>query len=455
MILVKKVVYLNHEVKMILDKETKARGRKLFLIEGILAPFSIRTFMGNLMTAFALALGSNEQQIGILTSARRFAGFMQLLTNHFLMKTGSRRRLSQYIFGVSGTVRVMIALFPSIPLAFVSRNAVWYLISLIFIIGSVDAMGLVLKNTWMSELAPRSIRGRYFGLRKLLTGFSGMLIGYLGGLYVDYRRGSQREMFGFQSLFLVGALIGYSTLILLSIVPEVSNEPRKESLKEFLGGFRILFRDKPFVIWMLFHGCWSFATGFARPFFTVYLLKELQLSLATVALYTALGEIASISLAQLWGQLSDKYGNKRILVVCCIAKSIFPALWILATGVDTLWAIIWLGFVHSVRGFNSGQQITILNMALWLSPREHRATYLSSENSFTNILSAISPFVGGLIIGLIGDWHREVTILRWYHTLCPLHILFFISAISRGTSSLILGWVKSDSRILRKPEISK
>jgi len=440
---------------MTLDKEKEAYGRRIFLIESILSPFAIRTFMGNLMTAFALVLGASERQIGILTSARRFAGFMQLLTNHFLMRTGSRRRLSQYIFGVSRTVRVIIALLPSIPLIFVSQNAVWYLIFLTFIIGSVDSMGLVLKNTWMSELAPRNIRGRYFGLRSLLTGFAGMLIGYLGGLYVDYCRELQREMFGFQSFFLAAALIGYSTLILLSIVPEVPNEPKKENLREFLSGFRILFRDKPFVIWMFFHGGWSFATGFAGPFFSVYLLKELKLPLATVALYTALGELSSISLARLWGQLADKYGNKRVLIICCVAKSIFPALWIFATGTDTLGAIIWLGLVHCVRGFNSGQRITILNMALWLSPQEHRATYLSSENSLVNILSAISPFVGGLIIGLIGDWHSEISILGWRHTLCALHIFFFISAISRSSSSMILGWVKSDFHISRKSDISR
>ena len=432
-----------------MEKETKLRGRKLFLLEGVLSTFSRRTFMGNLMIAFALALGCNEWQIGILTSARRFAGFTQLLTNHFLVRTGSMRRLSQYVFGVSGTVRTIIALLPSIPLAFISKNAAWWLIFLISIIGSMDSIGLVLKNTWMSELTPQSIRGRYFGLRRLLTGFFGMLIGYVGGLYVDYCQNANREMFGFQSLFLLGALGGYLTLILLSIVPEVSSEPKKESMKEFLGSFRILFRDKPFVIWMFFHGCWSFSTGFAGPFFTVYLLKELHLSLATVALYTALGEIASISLARLWGQLADKYGNKRILIVCCIAKSIFPALWIFATGVDTIWAIIWLGFVHSMRGFNSGQQISILNMTLWLSPEKYRATYLSSENSFANILSAISPFVGGLIISLIAGWHREVAILGWHHTWCALHILFFISAILRFTASLILNWVEPDSRTRR------
>jgi len=432
---------------MPMEKETRARGRKLFLIEGILSPFSLRTFMGNLMIAFALALGCSEGQIGILTSARRFAGFTQLLTNYCLVRTGSRRRLSQYVFGVSSTVRVIIALLPSIPLAFISKNPVWSLIFLISIIGSMDAISLVLKNTWMSELTSRSIRGRYFGLRKLLTGFFGMLIGYAGGLYIDYCQNSQKEMFGFQSLFLIGALSGYLTLMLLSIVPEVYSEPKKESIKEFLESFRLLSRNKPFVVWMFFHGCWSFSTGFAGPFFTVYLLKELQLPLATVALYTALGEIASISLSRLWGQLADKYGNKRILIVCCVAKSIFPALWIFATGVDTIFAIIWLGFVHSVRGFNSGQQITILNMTLWLSPAEHRATYISSENSFANILSAISPFVGGLIISLIGGWHREVAILGWHHIFCALHILFFISAICRSISSLILHCVESDSHV--------
>lgn len=402
--------------------------------------------MGNLLTAFALALGSTERQIGILTSVRRLAGFAQLFTNHLLERIGSKRRLYYCVFGTSRTVIVLVALLPTISLVSAFHNVIWWLISLIFIIGCVDAIGIVLKKTWLSELTPLEIRGRYFGLRNLFMGFFGMLIGYLSSLYVDYWRGIERGMFGFQSLLLLSALLGYSMLIIITMVPEIPSKPKKQDLKTLLRSFQIPFRDKPFTVWTAFRGCYSFGTGFAGPFFTVYLLKELQLPLATVAIYTAIGQIASIALSRFWGSLADKYGNKTVLVISSIGKSIFPALWIFATGVDTLRAIMWLGFVHSVRGLNSAQQITMLNMVLWLSPQESRPMYLACESTIASLLSAVSPFLGGLVLGAIGDRHSGISILGWHHTLCPIHILFLISFILRSASSMILIWVKSDSK---------
>ena len=399
------------------------------------------------MTAFALALGANEGQIGFLTSARRVAGFAQLFTNHLLERLGGKRRLYYCVFGVSRTVRFLIVFLPAISLAFVSNNAIWWLISILFVIGCADSMGIVLKKTWMSELTPPGIRGRYFGLRNVFVDSSAMIVGYLSALYVDHWKTVERGMFGFQSLFAISAFLGFLTLIVIARMPETPGEPKKQGLKTFLRSLQIPFRDKPFAIWTTFRGCYSFGTGFAGPFFPVYLLKELQLPLATVAIYTAIGGFASILLSRFWGALADNYGNKTVLVISCVGKSIFPALWIFATGVDSLGAILWLGFVHCIRGFNSAQRITTLNMALWLSPEESRPIYLSCESTVWHLASAVSPFLGGLIIGLIAGWRREVSILGWNQTLCAIHALFLISAILRSAASLILIWVKSDRNV--------
>lgn len=397
------------------------------------------------MTAFALALGASEGQIGILTSVRRVAGFGQLFTNHFLERLGSKRRLYHCAYGTSRTFRLLIAFLPTIPLIFISQNIVWWLISLIFVVGCADAIGLVLKKTWMSELTPPEIRGRYFGLRNIFLGIAGMAAGYLSSLYVDHWRDMGREMFGFQSLFMFSAFVGALTLVVAVMIPESPSKPKKQNLKAFLRSFQTPFRDRPFLIWIIFRGCYNFGVGFAGPFFSVYLLKELGLPLATVAIYTAIGESASIVLSRFWGTLADKYGNKVVLAISCAAKSIFPALWIFATGVDTPGAMLWLGFVHCVRGFNSAQRITMLNMVLWLSPEESRPMYISCESTVVYISAAISPFLGGLIIGLISGNNMELSILGWTHTLCAIHILFLMSAILRSASSLILIWVKSDS----------
>lgn len=397
------------------------------------------------MTAFALTLGSSDRQIGILTSLRCLAGFAQLFTNHLLERIGSKRNLYYWSFGTYRTVGLFIATLPTIALVFGFHHITWWLIALMFIISCADAIGTVLKKTWMSELTPMEIRGRYFGLRNLLIGFFAMLVGYLSSLYVDYCKAAGKAIFGFQSFFLFSTLLGYSTLVIISRVPDVADKPRRQNLKALLRNFQVPFKDKPFALWMTFYGCYNFAVGFAGPFFTVYLLKELQLSLATVAIYTAIGEISSISLSRLWGSLADKYGNKTVLVVACIGKSIFPALWIFTTGTDNIWAIIWLGFVHSVRGFNSAQNIAAFNMVLWLSPESSRPMYLACESAIVNLTSAISPFLGGLLLGAMEGKHIGMSALGWHYDVSAMHILFLISAVLRGASSLILIRIKSDS----------
>ena len=429
-----------------MDKDKQAYGRKLFLLESIPASFVGRSFFGSIMTAFALALGANEGQIGTLASVRRLAGFAQLFTNHFLEQIGSKRRLYYCVSGASRTVKLLIALLPTIPLAFVSNNVVWWLLFVMFIMGAADSMILVLKKTWMSELTPPEIRGRYFGLRNIFVGSFGMIVGYVGSRYVDHWEAAGRGMFGFQTLFAASAFLGFLSLAVMAITPEEPGEPKKQSLRTLLESFQIPFRDKSFAIWIAFRGCYSFATGFADPFFPVYLLKQLRLPLATVAIYTAVGQIAGIALSRFWGTLADRYGNKAVLVIVCVAKSIYPALWIFATGRNTLWAIMWLGFVHCIRGFNSGQHITVLNLALWLSPDESRPMYLACESAVVSLMAAISPFLGGLLIELIAGRQAEISILGWQQTLCAIHILFLISAILRAASSLILIWVRSDSR---------
>jgi MFS family permease len=126
------------------------------------------------MTAFALALGANEGQIGIITSARRIASFYQSLTNHLLERIGGKRPLYYCVYGGSRTVRLLVAFLPSILLALVSHNTIWWLVFMLFVIGCADSIGMVLKKTWLSELTPPDIRGRYFGSRNLFIDAFGM-----------------------------------------------------------------------------------------------------------------------------------------------------------------------------------------------------------------------------------------------------------------------------------------
>ena len=433
------------------NKPDEENGRKLFLIEGVISSSTTRAFTGDLLTAYALALGSNERQIGMLSTARHFASFAQLLTSYFLEKTGSKRLLFYYVFGITNTIRLLVPVLSVIPFIFVHQNIVWCLIALMFLISSGESIILVLKKAWMSEITPVDIRGRYFGLRGLIGDSSGMIIGYLSGLYVDRWKQANGEMFGFQSFLLVSAIAGYLAFVIVSRIPEISDNKGRQSLKDFLGSFREPFRDKTFSIWILFNASYSFAVGFAGPFFTVYLLRELGLPLATVAIYTAIGEIPSIGLSRFWGSLADRYGNMIVLVISTIAKSIFPALWIFTSGNNSFWAITWLVFVHSIRGFNSAQGITMLNILLEISPQKSRPMYLAYESTIVNLVAAISPFIGGILLELISERHTDISFLCLQ--LKPMHLLFLISALLRSISSLALIWVSTGKTNIMEKDV--
>ena len=131
------------------NTEEQARGRKLFLIDGVMASSEANTFMGNLLTAFALALGATDSQIGGLTTARNIGGFAQLITNYLLQRLGSKKHLFYWTFSVSRTIKAIIAFLPIVPLAFISQNSVWWLIGLMLIVSSGDSITLVLKKTWL------------------------------------------------------------------------------------------------------------------------------------------------------------------------------------------------------------------------------------------------------------------------------------------------------------------
>ena len=64
---------------------------------------------------------------------------------------------------------------------------------------------------------------------------------------------------------------------------------------------------------MRFLFLWSFASNLAIPFFAVYMLARLGLSLPAVIGLTMLSQLTSIMFVRAWGPLADRAGSKTVL----------------------------------------------------------------------------------------------------------------------------------------------
>ena len=72
-------------------------------------------------------------------------------------------------------------------------------------------------------------------------------------------------------------------------------------------------RDRNFSQLVRFLFLWSFASNLAIPFFAVYMLARLGLSLPAVIGLTMLSQLTSIMFVRAWGPLADRAGSKTVL----------------------------------------------------------------------------------------------------------------------------------------------
>ncbi len=406
---------------------------KLLLIEAALVGAMAAIVGSNSIftVGFALVLGASEFHIGLLSSLPLLFSSTQIFSNHIIEKIESRKKVCLLSFTLSRLPRIFIVALPWVVASSYPNLRIWLFIIIISFPGLVGPIGFVSRVSWLSDLIPESIRGRYFSSRIRALGASDIIIGILAGLFIDYCKtaGPAGEILGLQIIFAAGVAFSLASILTLRAVPEPKLVKSRENLS-FLQTLRLPFQNTDFRKLLVYSMSWNFSLGFAGPFFLVYMFKYLEVPYLWIAVLAAVGEIASLYAVGFWGRLADKFGNKPILTFCATVKAIFPVLWVFVSP----GSYILLFLVHLVRCCNSGQQLTTFNLVLKLSPDENKAMYISSHKLIENLSGSLSPIIGGaLAVVLI-----EYKISLFFYTLYGLHFLFILSAITRSLSVFLL-----------------
>ncbi len=175
---------------------------------------------------------------------------------------------------------------------------------------------------------------------------------------------------------------------------------------------------------------WGFAVNVASPFFTVYMLRRLGLSYDQIALFTALNAGANLLSLWGWGVVSDRFGNKPVMLFSGALAASLPFLWMF-TKPNTIYFII---FLHILGGYCwAGFNLAAGNILLRLSPVEHNALYFGAYGLSVSLSSALGPLIGGWLLHW-GLAHKFSLILLP----SAFHLIFLISSGSRFLSLYML-----------------
>ena len=357
----------------------------LSIIEGSIAGITI-SMADNYMIPFGLFLGITGVGIGVIAS---FNGLLspigQIIGSNLMEKQSRKKILTNWVMTQS---LIWISL---IVLTFAFVNS-WVLKGLSLIFFSLYILyivfGAIVGPSWfslMADVVPNNIRGEYFGKRNFYASIVGLVFVYTFSILLDHFKLIDNLAIGFIIIFGFCFVMRQISIILLKkhYYPYVIYE-KKGHVK--LSSFFSNLTKTNFGRFCMFVALINMGQAIAGPFFSVYMLTELNFTYEIYALIVLSNSVVAILVFPIGGKLSDKYGNINVLKFGAVIIPLLPLMWIflsepfaLMVGPQLLGGIGW----------------TMFNLAA--IPPKQRGYYLA----YYNLLIGIGLFFGSLIGSII------------------------------------------------------
>ncbi|NTV63083.1 MAG: BCD family MFS transporter, partial [Oscillochloris sp.] len=227
------------------------RGLRISIWEGAVANVHISitgAVNGSVfLTGFALLLGANSFQLGLLGALPFIGQLFQFVGAYLEERAGNRRKL---VLGGALGGRLIWALLLALPfLTFLNGTqlAVFFLgLACSYALNGIAANAWL---SWMSDLVPARQRGSYFGLRNTVAAIAAMAATFLAGQALDGSRTQGNELFGYALVFGVAVLAALGAAVLITRQAEPPSSPKGTvNLADMIVG---PLRDHPFRSYVL------------------------------------------------------------------------------------------------------------------------------------------------------------------------------------------------------------
>lgn len=377
------------------------------------------------LVPYGIFLGLGTAGVGLLASLPLLCSSLaQLVTVRLLDRVRGRRCL------VVGAALVQaLSWLPMLAVAFLPAAgggpALLLLSSTYFALG-----GLMVPawSSWIGDLVPRRVRGRYFGRREQLRiGFQFAALVLAGaGLHLARRAGA--ESAGFLAIFVVAFVARLISAGFLGRMSEPLHRPSREEAFTF-GDFLRRTPRSNFGRFTIYIAVVSLAVHVAGPFFAVFMLRDLGFTYAEFTASSAAVLVAQVMTFRHWGRLSDRFGNRTLLRLSGWVITVVPVLWVISTDFVAIlaWQLVsgvgWAGFNLAAANFLFDA----------VSPPK-RARCLA----YHNLIVAAGTLVGASLGGWLAAMLPPSVPLQSWQLVSSLQVLFLASAAARMAAAALL-----------------
>ncbi len=387
---------------------------KPLYLNGIFGQIMDSLTTGAILIGLALELGASHLVIGLIGAIPFLSNLLQLPAIFLIDHLRDRKRIV-VVSAVIGRSCLLLAAF--IPLVYPSSAALALLLiamSLRYCFGAITACAW---NSWMRDIVPAAILGRFLAFRLSLMTMAAVAVGLGAAALIDLWKGEPAHIYVYVLLFVLGSFSGLLGAFFTTRVPNAEMEPREvRAMERTVRRDRLLspFRHRNFRRLMSFQCSWNFAANLATPFFVAYMLTKLGYELTFVILLTLFSQAVTAVSLRLWGRYADRFSHKTVMGVCG-SLFIFCLLgWTFTSFPDRhAWTTALLFALHAVMGFaTAGINLTTSSLAWKLAPQREATSFLAVNSMVNSIAAGIAPLIGGLFAGFFAE--RELSlVVRW------------------------------------------
>lgn len=387
--------------KIGLSEQEVRRGLRALTFEGIFSNAFAGVTSGGILAAFALALGANNLQIGILVALPALTQPIQVPAILLIERIRMRKLIATVTWFFGQSLWIPIALIP-VFMVVPSGGAVMALLVLIGIRGGLAGVVNCSWNGWIRDLVPQAIMGKYFAKRLAYMTIAAAVAGLAGAVFLDIwqnQSASDNEVLGYTFALLFATVVfGLGSPIMMTFIPEPRMQEHAASKQPSLSNtLAAPFRDGNFKRFMSFMFLWGLAANLAVPFWVVYMLTVLDLPLSVVIGLTVLMQVSSTLFYPMWGPMADRLGSKVVLTLSLSLYLLVILAWVFTTMPERyVLTFPLLVVLHIFAGAAAaGVALTSGTLGLKLAPQGEATAYLAGLGLIANLGAGLGPLIGG------------------------------------------------------------
>ena len=445
------------------------RSLRLLRWDSVMAGAMFSLGSGGFMAAYALALGANNLQVGILAALPPIAQVIQLPAVLAVERFRRRKAIGLPAWFLSQLVWLPIGAVPFV-LDTPGSLAITAVIILLALRGLFNPVWVIFSGSWLRDLVPPDAMGRYHGQRLALMTTAVVLVGLGGSLFVQWWQGfasPDHQIYAYSFLLIGGwAVFGLASPSLVAFAKEPLMPAAPESNRSTLSIILDPLRDRNFRRLFRFLIIWNFALNLAVPFFAVYMLTRLGLSLPMVIGFTMLSQVTNVLFVRVWGAMADRLGSKTVMSLSASLYLLVIIGWIFTTNPEPhVLTVPLLVALHIFAGVAAaGVLLTVQTLALKTAPTGKATPYVGLANIATGLGAGISPIIGGALADFFSlrlfridlSWASPSGLVELPALTMTGHDFLFVVAFALGLLSLnLLATLQEEGAVGREVAMSE